>query len=85
MHSSRMRTARNSSRPGGLHQTPPPGPGNPPRARHPPPEPGTPPPPEQAPPAVNRMTNRCKNITLPQTSFAGGKNYHVEVRRGTVG
>ena len=21
---------------------------------------------------VNRMTNRCKNITLPQTSFAGG-------------
>ena len=30
--------------------------------------PGTPPPP------VNRMTNRCKNMTLPQTSFAGG-NY----------
>ena len=28
--------------------------------------PGTPP--------VNTMTNRCKNITLPQTSFAGGKN-----------
>ena len=23
------------------------------------------------PPSVNRMTNRCKNITLPQTSFAG--------------
>ena len=22
---------------------------------------------------VNRMTDRCKNITLPQTSFAGGK------------
>ena len=22
----------------------------------------------------NRMTDRCKNITLPQTSFAGGKN-----------
>ena len=22
----------------------------------------------------NRMTNRCKNITLPQTSFAGGNN-----------
>ena len=21
---------------------------------------------------VNRMTHRCKNITLPQTSFAGG-------------
>ena len=31
--------------------------------------PGTPPPP------VNRMTDRCKNITLPQTSFAGGKHY----------
>ena len=25
-------------------------------------------------PPVNRMTHRCKNITLPQTSFAGGKN-----------
>ena len=24
-------------------------------------------------PHVNRMTDRCKNITLPQTSFAGGK------------
>ena len=23
-------------------------------------------------PTVNRMTHRCKNITLPQTSFAGG-------------
>ena len=29
--------------------------------------PGTPPP-------VNRMTDRCKNITLPQTSFAGDNN-----------
>ena len=26
------------------------------------------------PPPVNRMTDRCKNITLPQTSFAGSKN-----------
>ena len=25
-------------------------------------------------PPVKRMTDRCKNITLPQTSFAGGKN-----------
>ena len=25
-------------------------------------------------PSVNRMTNMCKNITLPQTSFACGKN-----------
>ena len=24
---------------------------------------------------VNRMTQRCKNITLPQPSFPGGKNY----------
>ena len=24
-------------------------------------------------PPVNRMTDRCKNITLPQTSFEGGK------------
>ena len=25
-------------------------------------------------PPVNRMTDRCKNITLPQTLFAGDKN-----------
>ena len=24
-------------------------------------------------PPVNKMTDACKNITLPQTSFAGGK------------
>ena len=63
MHSSRMRTARSSGRPGGLHQAPPrdqaPPPSRPPGTRH-------------TPPPVNRMTNRCKNITLPQTSFAGG-------------
>ena len=59
---------------------------HPPRSNHasPPEQPCTPPPratthappPEQprTPPSVNRMTNRCKNITLPQTSFAGGKN-----------
>ena len=23
---------------------------------------------------VNRITDKCKNITLPQTSFAGGNN-----------
>ena len=28
-------------------------------------------------PPVNRMTHRCKNITLPQTSFTGGKYYHL--------
>ena len=27
------------------------------------------------PPPVNRMTNKCKNITLPQTSFAGGNKF----------
>ena len=26
----------------------------------------------EADPPVNKMTDRCKNITLPQTSFAGG-------------
>ena len=26
-------------------------------------------------PPMNRMTDRCKIITLPQTSFAGGKNW----------
>ena len=62
-----MRTARSSSRLGGLHQASP-------RDQAPldhaplPPGPGTPPHP------MNRMTDRCKNITLPQTSFAGGKN-----------
>ena len=34
--------------------------------------------PAQVLPPVNRMTNRCKNITLPQTSFAGG-NYLLVV------
>ena len=29
--------------------------------------------PEEVLPPVNRMTDRCKNITLPKTSFAGGK------------
>ena len=28
---------------------------------------------DPAPPPVDRMTDTCKNITLPQTSFAGGK------------
>ena len=28
-------------------------------------------------PCVNRITDRCKNITLPQTSFAGGKDLLV--------
>ena len=101
MHSSRMRTARSSSRPGGppsgtphpqdQAHTPardqplppgnrhhPPGPGTPPWTRHSPLEQaplqeqtplgtGTPPPPDQAPhPPVNRITDACENITLPQ-------------------
>ena len=35
-------------------------------------------------PPVNRMTNRCKNITLPQTSFAGSNDkpwYMFSIRR----
>ena len=29
---------------------------------------------QRPPPPMNRMTHASKNITLPQTSFAGGKN-----------
>ena len=67
-------------RPGTRHppDQAPPGPGTP-RTRHPPDQ-ATPPGPGILPgpgthnpnPSVNRMTNRCKNITLPQTSLAGG-------------
>ena len=102
MHSSRMHTARSSSRPRGsppgtpLDQTPwdqapppgtrhpPPGTRHPPGTTHPrdqtppwdqaPPRPGTPGTRYHTPPPVNRITDKCKNITLPQTSFAGG-NY----------
>ena len=96
MHSSRMRTARSSSRLGGwgsLHQAPPgagtPRPGTPkdqtpPRSRHPreqaPPweqaPPGTRHPPGAGtpPPWTEFLTHACENITLPQTSFAGGNN-----------
>ena len=42
--------------------------------------PGTPPGPDQVPPPVNRMTDACKLITLPQTSFAGGKNCVLALR-----
>ena len=67
MHSSRMRTARSSS----LREGSPPGT---PPTRHTPRD--------QAPPPLNRMTNRCKNTTLPETSFAGGKNYYKASRGG---
>ena len=33
------------------------------------------------PPPVNRITDTCKNITMPQTSFAGGKNVIVDCVR----
>ena len=35
-------------------------------------------------PPVNRMTNRCKNITLPQTSFAGGKNIFTQCKSKVI-
>ena len=85
MHSSRMRTARSSSRLGGLHQassreqaspqnqTPreqAPPPTIPPRTRHP--RDQAPPQPHPSPPWID--THLCKHITLPQTSFAGGNN-----------
>ena len=69
MHSSRMRTARSSSRPGGLHQAPPhlgadpPGTDTPPGGRT---TRRTDAPPEQTPPPVNGITDACENTTLPQ-------------------
>ena len=68
MHSSRMRTACSSSRPGGGVGGSPTGTPQEeasPKRKHPPPRGSTP-------PLVNRMTNRCKNITLAKTSFADG-------------
>ena len=64
VHSSKMRTARSSSRLGGLHQTPP-WTRHPPRTRHTPPGARHPP---------HEQTHTGKHITLPQISFAGG-NY----------
>ena len=88
MRSNRMRTARSSNRPGGLHQETPLGADSP----------GSRPPLLQGMlgyhlqclmgyhPPMNRMTVRCKNITLPQTSFAGGndKRYLPTAREGYV-
>ena len=76
MHSSRMRTARSSSGREGFPLGSPPGPGPP--GTRPPPGPGIPPgsrPPDQAPPPRTEfLTHAYENITLPQTSFAGGKD-----------
>ena len=60
-----MRTARSSSRPRGWFP-----PGTPPSRDQAPPGPGTLP--GQDPPCG--QTDTCKHITLPQNSFAGGKN-----------
>ena len=35
-------------------------------------------------PLVNRMTDRCKNITLPHTSFAGGNNPKSSAKKRQV-
>ena len=37
--------------------------------------------PSQVPPSVNRMTNRCKNITLSQTSLAGGNETNINISK----
>ena len=71
-----MRTARSSShlRGGGLHTPPPPGPDTPPPPgtgtslkQAPTPGPDTPPS-----PWTETLTHDTENISLPQTSFAGG-------------
>ena len=53
----------------------------PPGPRHPPgpaipPGPGTPPPSGTRHPSPRGQTDTCKHITLPQTSFAGGNDWH---------
>ena len=35
---------------------------------------------QRLPPPVNRMTHASENITLPQTSFAGGKNFPSHIK-----
>ena len=79
MHSSRMRTARSSSRPRGigggvegLHQAPS-WDQAPPQTRHPPWDQARPPV-SGTPPWTETLTHATQNITLPQTSFAGGNN-----------
>ena len=79
MHFSRMRTARSSSRARGVSTRQPPRTRHPPGSRHPseqePPweqtpqtrhPPGTRQPPGADPPPVDRITDACENITLPQ-------------------
>ena len=93
MHSSRMRTGRTltvfrklENSPKKFGGTPPPrkfgGPpgkiGDPPKNWSPPEKLETPPRDQtQTPPPLNRMTDRCKNITLAKTSFRPVMNYHL--------
>ena len=60
-----------------------PGPG--PLTSHPPPwDQAHPLPQDQGhPPLVNRITDNCKNITLPQTSFAGRNNRFLPELKGS--
>ena len=66
MHSSRKHTARSSSHVVGLH----------------PPGPGTAPGPGLSPPQTEFLTHTCENITLPQTSFAGGDSGFLPQTQG---
>ena len=38
----------------------------------------------EAKPPVNRMADMCKNITLPQTLFAGSSKLHITMSLETV-
>ena len=71
MHSSRMRTAQAHQAPPARDHAPPPSPSGPctlpPNHAHTPP--GT-----MHPPRLTESQTPVKNITLPQTSFTGGKN-----------
>ena len=60
MHSSRMRTARSSSRPGGSP------PGTPPLGADIRPDQAHTPGSRHPPPPVDRITDACENMTLPQ-------------------
>ena len=79
MHSSRMRTARSSSRPGGVSTRLSPPKEAQPQEEAPPLEEAAPreeaaPPGGSTPLWIEFLTHTSENITLPQTSFAGGKN-----------
>ena len=65
-----MRTARSSSRPGGVSTMHPPGSGTPTPPDQAPPRDQAPPYPGiRHPPPVDRITDACENITLPQLRY----------------